>query len=309
MFNEEILDAPLVEVSISEEEESGVFAISMVDSPAIEEDFVFMSKQTRVELQEVDKEKRIVMGPALVPNKPIYRHNGEQEYYIFFKEETIRKASQQYLQKGNQANTTIEHQTGVEGVTVVESWLIEDETHDKSKKYGFDLPVGTWMVSMKVENEEIWENFVKTGKVKGFSIEAYLTHSVENLKEEVKVTEEELEFYEDVANLLEVMDVELESYTDYPKQVTENAKIALRYAEENGWGDCGTPVGKQRANQLAKGEPISEETIARMAAFARHRQNGQKELGDGCGRLSWLAWGGDAGVDWAIRKMKQLREE
>jgi hypothetical protein len=103
--------------------------------------------------------------------------------------------------------------------------------------------------------------------------------------------------------------VNLESYSDYPKAATENAKIALRYAEENGWGDCGTPVGKQRANQLAKGEPISEETIARMAAFERHRQNSQKELGDGCGRLMWLAWGGDEGVEWAQRKLEQIRNK
>ena len=102
--------------------------------------------------------------------------------------------------------------------------------------------------------------------------------------------------------------VNLESYTDYPKQATENAKIALRYAEENGWGDCGTPVGKARANQLANGEPISEETIARMAAFERHRQNSQNELGDGCGRLMWLAWGGDAGIEWAQRKLEQIRK-
>jgi hypothetical protein len=100
-----------------------------------------------------------------------------------------------------------------------------------------------------------------------------------------------------------------DSYSDYPKQATENAKIALRWAEKNGWGSCGTPVGKARANQLAKGEAISRETIARMAAFERHRQNSQKELGDGCGRLMWLAWGGDAGIEWAKRKLKQIDEE
>lgn len=102
---------------------------------------------------------------------------------------------------------------------------------------------------------------------------------------------------------------EFESYTDYPKQATENARIALRWADENGWGSCGTPVGKARANQLAKGEPITEETIARMAAFERHRQNSDKELGDGCGRLMWLAWGGDAGVEWAQRKLQSIRKE
>jgi hypothetical protein len=99
-----------------------------------------------------------------------------------------------------------------------------------------------------------------------------------------------------------------ESYTDYPEQAKENAKTALRYAEENGWGDCGTDVGKARANQLAKGEGISRDTIARMAAFERHRQNSNKELGDGCGRLMWLAWGGDEGVEWAQRKLKSIDE-
>jgi hypothetical protein len=99
-----------------------------------------------------------------------------------------------------------------------------------------------------------------------------------------------------------------DSYTDYPKQASENAKIALRWAEQNGWGSCGTDVGKQRANQLAKNEPISRDTIARMAAFERHRQNSQKELGDGCGRLMWLAWGGDEGIEWAQRKLEQLNK-
>lgn len=97
-----------------------------------------------------------------------------------------------------------------------------------------------------------------------------------------------------------------ETYNDYPKEASENAKIALRWAEENGWGDCGTPVGKARANQLASGGNISRDTIARMSAFERHRQNSQKELGDGCGRLMWLAWGGDAGIEWASRKLQQI---
>ena len=100
-----------------------------------------------------------------------------------------------------------------------------------------------------------------------------------------------------------------DSYTDYPKAASENAKVALRWADENGWGSCGTPVGKARANQLANGEPISRDTIARMAAFERHRQNSQKELGDGCGRLMWLAWGGDAGIEWAQRKLEQIDKE
>lgn len=97
------------------------------------------------------------------------------------------------------------------------------------------------------------------------------------------------------------------SYTDYPQQATENAKIALRWAEKNGWGTCGTPVGKKRASMLSKREPLSEETIAAMASFERHRQNSTRELGDGCGRLMWLAWGGDEGIEWASKKLKEIR--
>lgn len=98
----------------------------------------------------------------------------------------------------------------------------------------------------------------------------------------------------------------VETYNDYPEQASENAKIALRYAEEYGWGSCGTPVGKARANQLANKESISRDTIARMSSFERQRENSDKELGDGCGRLMWLAWGGDAGVEWAGKKLKQI---
>ncbi len=97
-----------------------------------------------------------------------------------------------------------------------------------------------------------------------------------------------------------------ETYNDYPKAASRNAKTALNYADKNGWGSCGTPVGKKRANQLANGDNISRDTIARMAAFERHRKNSKKKLGDGCGRLMWLAWGGDEGVAWAQRKLKQI---
>lgn len=126
--------------------------------------------------------------------------------------------------------------------------------------------------------------------------------------EELGLTEEEINDLKYMWNIDE-KDMDFQSYSDYPKAATENAKIALRWVEENGWGSCGTPVGKARANQLAKGEPISRDTIARMAAFERHRQNSNKELGDGCGRLMWLAWGGDAGIEWAQRKLKQIDNE
>lgn len=99
---------------------------------------------------------------------------------------------------------------------------------------------------------------------------------------------------------------EFESYTDYPQAATENAKIALRWAEENGWGECGTPVGKERANQLANREAISRDTIARMASFKRHQQHKDVPYSEGCGGLMYDAWGGTSGIEWAIRKLDQI---
>lgn len=112
----------------------------------------------------------------------------------------------------------------------------------------------------------------------------------------------------ELGNIGKGFNLAAQTYNDYPKQATENAKIAIRYAEKNGWGECLTQTGKTRAYQLANRENISEDTIARMSAFERHRQNSQKELGDGCGRLAWLAWGGDEGIEWAKRKLEQIRK-
>ncbi len=157
---------------------SGISAVSVVESPAIEEDFIALAKH-EVELKEVDTEKRILMGAALVPNKQIYRRNAmNDEYYIFFSKDTVRKASELFLMRSNQNNATYEHDKKLDGMSVVESWIIEDEKHDKSVKYGFSLPVGTWMISMKVNNDEVWKD-VKAGKVKGFSIEGYFADKLE----------------------------------------------------------------------------------------------------------------------------------
>jgi hypothetical protein len=296
----------IIELLIDENKiESGINAVSVVESPAIEENFVALKKH-EVELKEVDGEKRILMGAALVPNKQIYRKNGDKEFYIYFSEDTVRKASELFLMRANQNNATLEHEKKMlDGMSVVESWIIEDEKQDKSAKYGFNLPKGTWMISMKVNNDEIW-NKVKAGEVKGFSIEGYFVDKYEMSLQE---TEEDRLINAIRDLILKDEQYNLETYNDYPKEASENAKIALRYAEENGWGDCGTPVGKARANQLANGENISEDTISRMASFERHRQSSQKELGDGCGRLMWLAWGGDAGIEWAQRKLEQIRNK
>lgn len=168
---------------VIDNEIDGIDAVSVVDYPAMESNFIALAKEYEVKLAEVDAEKRILMGAALIPNKQIYRRDGEDEYYIFFSKDTIKKASELFLQKGNQSKSTIQHQDKLEGMTVVESWIIEDEQFDKSRKYDFNLPVGTWMISMKVENDDVW-NRVKSGEIKGFSIEGSFADKLELKKHE-----------------------------------------------------------------------------------------------------------------------------
>ena len=168
----------IIELVIDEkDQDGGITAVSVVNSPAIEENFVALKKH-ELELKEVSAEKRILMGAALIPNKQIYRQNGKDEYYIYFSEKTVRQASELFLMRGNQNNATYEHKQELNGMSVVESWIIEDEKTDKSRLYYFNLPKGTWMISMKVNDEDVW-NDVKAGKVKGFSIEGYFADKYE----------------------------------------------------------------------------------------------------------------------------------
>jgi hypothetical protein len=173
----------IIELIIDENDlQTGIHAVSVVHSPAIEENFIALSKH-EIELKEVDSEKKILMGAALVPNKQILRADKDGKgYYIYFSENTIKKASELFLMRSNQNNATYEHKEKLNGMSVVESWVIDNPEMDKSKEYGFNLPKGTWMIAMKVNNEDIWKD-VKAGKVKGFSIEGYFADKYEMSQE------------------------------------------------------------------------------------------------------------------------------
>jgi hypothetical protein len=275
-------DLDIIELIIDENNlEDGIEAISLVESPAIEENFVALSRH-KVEFKSVDDEKRIVVGLALVPDKEIFRKSGDYAYKIMFSKETVKKASELYLKRLKNNNATIEHELAVKGVSLIESWIVEDPNMDKTNLYKLDAPEGAWAVVMKIDNDEIWED-VKQGKYLGFSIEGFFSQKEQELAKQ-----------------------ELKSYSDYPQSATNNAKRALAWVKKNGWGSCGTPVGKQRANQLANREPLTRDTISRMASFKRHQQHKDVPYSEGCGGLMWDCWGGTSGVEWAINKLEKL---
>lgn len=173
----------------------GVYAISLVENPAIEVDFIALSKQ-EVKMASVDEEKRLLISPVLIPDMPILRvdETTGMPYNIVFPAETIRQAQQNFYKQGFQNNSTLEHdpEMKLNGVTFVESWIKEDEQYDKSVKYGFNQPVGTWFAIMKVEDDEVW-NKVKNGEVKGFSIDGVF--DVEQLKMSINMNYENLKVW------------------------------------------------------------------------------------------------------------------
>ncbi len=182
----------IVELVIDDESESlAIDAISLVSAPAIEQDFVYFGKEkNNLTFAKVDEEKRMLVSPALIPNKQIFRYdpNTDSEYYVYFSPDTVRKASELYLKHNNHHKATQEHNERVSGVLTVESWIKEGDM-DKSKMYGYDLPNGTWFVKMRIDNDSLWQD-IKSGNLKGLSIEGYFTDKMEKMSQKAPTDEE-----------------------------------------------------------------------------------------------------------------------
>ena len=243
-----------------------------------------------------NEEKQIIAWPAIIPNLKIYRYDDDLgEYYVMFEKPTIEKMVEKFnkLQKTSKIN--LEHTDRIAPAFIKGSWIIEDMDNDKSRMYGFtDLPVGTWFIEVKVEDREFWMNEVKRKNRNGFSIEGLMG-----------------------IQLSSILKQEFQSYDDYPQAARDNACKVLRWRDEHGEDEVDgmTRVGWIRANQLCNGEMISEETIARMSGFERHRENSKINPDfEGTpwkdrGYVAWLGWGGTEGIEWASRKLEQIRQE
>ena len=221
----------ITELVISDDnEELSIDAISLVTSPAIEVDFVFFGKDKHnLTFSKIDEEKRMLISPALIPNKQIFRYNPntDSEYYVYFSTDTVRKASELYLKYNNNHKATYQHQDRVAGVLTVESWIKEGD-QDKSKMYGYDLPNGTWFVKMKIENNDLWKK-IKAGELKGLSIEGYFVDKMEKMSK--TVTDEEIvAAYNELVKEGKINKVELGVVQDIQKLIEDFKDIAK---EEN----------------------------------------------------------------------------
>jgi hypothetical protein len=175
---------------VIKDNEDGVMAISLVDAPAIEYNFVTLSKQNKIEVMAMDAERKTVIGLALVPDKPILRYENEKEFNIIFSKDTVRELSRLYLKNLRNNNATIQHESLTTGAHISESWIVDDPDMDKINLYGIKAPQGAWAISMKVTDEDLWKE-IKAGKYVGFSIEGYF--------ERAKTPEQRLQ---DIVNIL-----------------------------------------------------------------------------------------------------------
>lgn len=207
------MENPTYEMLIDNEMFDGVYAISFVDDPAIREEYVLLSKEQKMKIEIkldkiVDEKKKIVSGPALIPDLLIPRKG----YNIIFSKDTIRKISENFLMNGHKDNVTLQHTITVNKVFLVESWIVDDPENDKSKKLGFNVPAGTWMVSFKIKDDELWTEFIETGQLKGFSIEGNFSskETIEANKQKLEIDLDEA--LTDVVLRLTYKKEDLESY-------------------------------------------------------------------------------------------------
>jgi len=166
----------IYEAIFDEDSTKGVFSISLVENPATKEMFIQLSeaKQHEIKLSTIDEEQRLLVGLVLEPDAPVYRNQDGEEFHIVFRKDTINKLAHNFFKGDYHKNSSIEHNAKekITGVTFVESWIVTDQKRDKSNVYGLEYPEGSWLVAMKVDSDEIWNDYVKTGKVKGFSVDA-----------------------------------------------------------------------------------------------------------------------------------------
>jgi len=195
-----------IELIIGDENKDFLSAMGFVSSPAIEEKLVYFKneKNNYVFGKVVDEEQGIIVSPALIPEKRIFRYNPltNEEYYVYFSKETIKKLSQNFLISGNHINATEEHENPIKGVHLIYSWIVENQQDQLMTKYGFkNIPDGTWVVSYKIENEDIKQK-IRNGDITGVSIEAWLSEKFDS-KSQVDKDREILEKIRKILSTLE----------------------------------------------------------------------------------------------------------
>jgi hypothetical protein len=298
---------------VIEDENDYISGISLVEKPAIEEDFMYFSK-AEVHFAQTNNEKRMLVGPILLADKQILRvdESTGETYHVYFSKSTVAKLAQNYLKNKLIDSATLEHDKKIKGVHLVESWIVEGKM-DKSKMYGMDMPSGTWMgkfyIDESKEGNTIWNDYIKTGRVKGFSVEALMEHKLVKASAHTNLLDKNIvELNDEEASIIlnKIKQLFQDTYSDYGQEIRNNAKRGIELNEKNN-NKCATQTGKVRAQQLANGEAISVDTIQRMYSYLSRAETYYDETDmNACGTISYLLWGGKSALSWSRNKLKEL---
>lgn len=234
--------------------DSETYAISLVEAGAIESDFIALSKEEEEKVQVLleSNEKHMVYGAALIPDKDIYRNNGEQEYYINFSKESIEKMSQEFMKEYRQHEVTTDHEDIANEVCVVESWIVADSYKDKSNALGINVPEGTWMVAMKVNNIDTWER-IKNHELNGFSVE-----SVVSLEEFEKQNNNNMEIETNEMFWTKLVNVLKETFSKKEEAVEEPTEIEPTNIDLEEQNPAPTPEPEPAPEPVQEPEPAPE---------------------------------------------------
>lgn len=257
-------------------EGSEIFAISLVEFPAIEEEFIALSKEKKQPILLMDEEKHIIIGCVLKPDFPIYRYDDIRgEYYIKFSKNTIEHLSQEFIKRTDKS-ITLDHESDTNKVEVIESWVKVDMEKDKSNVYGLDVPVGSWLISCKVNDENIWQS-IKNGERNGFSIESLCALNEINLntmtnKEQLESVVVSDSFWD---KLKQIIADALGTSTEEP--IVENiADVAEDEAKMDG-----IPVLENMAEEVIVEEtPIEDEKQVKIDELTAENEALKKEIDD-----------------------------
>ena len=166
--------------------DKGVYSISVVENPAMESTFITLKEQTEIKLAEVDDVKFLLAGVVLIPDKDVYRNQDGREFNIRFSKDTIEEVANNFISEGYQGNSSLEHEEKLNGVSIVQSWVVKDPKNDTANAYGLpkeDIKEGSWIVLYKCDNKDVYNKALK-GEIKGFSIDGLFSLEKVNLKRE-----------------------------------------------------------------------------------------------------------------------------
>ena len=236
--------------------DSETYAISLVESPAIEEELVALEKQEPIKIQLANDEKHMVYSAVLIPDKSIYRRNEDgDEYYLEFSKESIEKMSQEFMKEYRQAEITVDHEDIAPEITVVESWIKADLYKDKSVALGLNeqLPIGTWFAGMKVNNIDVWDR-IKSGELKGFSVESMVSLEEFEKQDNNMIETNDMGFWNKMKSILQ----EVFTSTALAKQ----EEVDVETSETNGDMECNLEEQTPTVEETPPTEPNPEHTEA-----------------------------------------------